>query len=567
MSYSQEETQFGIKNFRREYQSLVQSLSNLAPLTNLDNLNSPEVFNSRFKQLTAAIRHCFNAAGDIAIRDKRYLETFLSGYVNPIVSQVHTGVDVTAYTNFPAYNVNGSAITFPENRVMYNVSSLGELNNAACYVWVFVNGLKIDEALYTVMNTAYGVKCFIKSTAVTSTSEVNIVVNRIFNTSKDAAKITVAANATNSSFLIPVSQLGTFYHQKYLKVFVKRGNDPKLSYIEIPTANLTTEIDTTGTTVKVNVRNFPLVKNEVLHILNTVYYWKYSNTINLSASNEVELTELQDDGSYRPVPFSSIYDFDVFFNGMKLAPGTDFTIIKGGNDFSAFKLKLLFSKTATTLDRIDIFKNEAVVEDKDFIYVLNPDIGTHGILTSSSMTTLPMSKNLGQCYIAGKRVPYTKLDVKHKRFMTLNGVKGNKDVEYSLRIVSSLDIENVLNFLNTTTSEVDLVAEWIGFDTIVAKIKATMSPIVIDANYNKTFRLTYPTFIFFDVNSAAIEQFRAVAAAYMSGRIAGNLVIDMNQLTNPNYLPMNAISQMLVLDSNITQYTALLLDPNVLFPN
>jgi hypothetical protein len=566
MSYSQEETNFGIKNFRREFGGLVASLATLAPISNLESLSTPDTFNKRFKQLSDAVRHCFNAAGDIAIRDKRYLETFLSGYANPIVSQVFNGTDLDAFTNFPAYNVNGTPITFAESRVMYNVSSLGELNTAACYVWVFVDGIKQVETDYSILNTAYGVKCFIKSTRVTATSEVNIVVNRIFNTSKDASKITVTGSAKNSTYLIPVSQLGVFYHYKYIKVFVKRGNDPKLSYLEVPRENLVVELDTTGTTLKVNVRDWQLYKDEVLHIMNTVYYWKYNAVINLSVTNEVELTEVQTDGSYRPVPFSSIHDFDVFYGGYKLVPGKHYTIIKGGNNYSAFKLKLLFSANSSTTPRLEIFKNEAVTEDKDFIYVLNPNIGTSGVLTSSSMTTLPMSKNIGQCYIAGRRVGYDKLDVKHKRFMTLTGVIGNKDVEYSQRIVSSLDIENVLNFLNTTTSETDLVAEWIGFDVITAKLLATVPPIVVDAGYNKTIAERYTSYNHFDASTAAIEQFRMILNAYVAGTLVNGLVLDPNvSPQSTDFIPIDVVDKFLTIDGNFNQYASLVIDPNVIF--
>ena len=569
MAYSSEETNLGIKNFRREFSGLVQSLSQFNPISPQEPLNSPSTFNTRFSQLSAAIKHCFDAAGDIAIRDKRYLETFLTGYANPIVSQVYNGSDVTKYTNFPSYNINGTSITFPESRVMYNVSSLGELNNAACYVWVFVDGVKLADSDHTTLNTAYGVKCFIKATKVTATSEVNIVVNRIFNTSKNGVKATVATTANTTTFLMPVNQLGTFYHPKYIKLFVKRGSDPKLSYLEIPSSKVTSEIDTTGTTLKVTVSGFSLAKNEVVHILNTIYWWKSQTTMNLGVTNEVEMTELQADGSYRPVPFSTIYDFDVFFNGYKLIPGTHYTIIKGGNNYSTFKLKLLIGPSSpgvNTSDRVEIFKNEAVTEDKDFIYVLKENLGSYGILTSSDMTTLPMCKTIGQCYIGGKRVGYDKIDVKHKRFITLNGVKGNKDVEYSQRIVSTLDIANVMNFLNTTTSETDLVAEWIGFDTIIAKIQATMPPLALSATYNKTVIETLTTRSFFKPLTAAVEQFRAVVNAYNTGILVNGLVLDPNVTPqNTEFIPIDVVDKFLTLDPNIKQYSALIINPNAVF--
>ena len=70
------ETILGVGNFRRDLVGLVNEVAAM-PLIDprVESLSDPDTFNSRFKALALGLRHSFNAAGDVAIRDRRYLDT------------------------------------------------------------------------------------------------------------------------------------------------------------------------------------------------------------------------------------------------------------------------------------------------------------------------------------------------------------------------------------------------------------------------------------------------------------------------------------------------------------
>lgn len=569
MSYSDVETSLGIKNFRREYMGLVQASSVILPIDpTLEPLTDPKTFNTRFKRLGDAMRQCFSAAGDIAIRDKRYLETFLTGYANPIITVKQSYPDPYLYQNIPNFNTNGTPITFPENRVVYNVAGSSDLNFAAIYHWVFKNGILMNISDYSILNTAYGVKCFIKASLISANDKISIVINRIFNTSTAATTKSIGVGATNTTLIVPVSTLGTFYHHKYIKLFVKRGNDPKRSFIEIPRVNYSTEIDTTGGSIKVDIRNYQLNAGEVVHIMNAVYWWKYEAEGNtgLNFVNEVELSEKQADNvTYRPVPFLSVHDFDVFFNGRHLRAGKHYTIIKGGNEFSPFKIKLLFNPAPNEAYSLRIYKNEAVAEDKDFVYLNEDNIDDKGLVVAPDVTTLPLMSRLGHCFLADRHVSNEDLENKHRRMLIVKNATTRSSFEYRLRIVSSLDIENVLNFANSNLSEFDMVAEWFGMDEIKTRLKVTLPLIVVDPNiFNFENTFVGSGWEHYDVLTAAVEQFRVIADAYLNDSLARTLIIDTNIFNLPDY-PMNIVGNMMLLDSNMLQSNVMVLDSNVFF--
>ena len=109
------ETSLGQNNFRREYTGTVNTLTQIPSINpTLESLSDPKTFNTRFKQLSESIKFAYNAVGDIAIRDKRYLETFITGYTNPFISQSFKLPNPELQKNVNIYDPNGNPITFPE---------------------------------------------------------------------------------------------------------------------------------------------------------------------------------------------------------------------------------------------------------------------------------------------------------------------------------------------------------------------------------------------------------------------------------------------------------------------
>lgn len=568
MSYSDIEKSLGIKNFRKEYLGQVQSLSSFAPIDPvIEPLSNASTFNTRFKKLQEAMRHCFNAAGDIAIRDKRYLETFLAGYTNPLVTASYQYETPNVYKNVPTFNVSGVPIQFPEDRIVYNVANLGELNYTNCYHWVFKNGVLLEQTDYDIINTAYGVKCFVKASIVAANDAINIVVNRIYNLNPNSTSVQVSTGGLNSSFIVPVTSFGTFYHTKYLRVYVQRGTDPRTSYLEIPRANYTTEINTTGTSVKVDVRDWNLNPGEQIHIMNTVYWWKYEVTGNTGTdfSNEVELSELLEGGTYRPVPFMSIHDFDVFFNGHHLRPGVHYTIIKGGNEFSPYKLKLLFNPDQMTDYSWRIYKNESVAQDADFLFISEDTMDPKGLIETHAAATLPLMPRLGHCFLGDKYVSNQRLTQHSRRIMSVDNPETTDSFYYCLRVVSSLDIDNVLSFVNDNISEFDMITTWLGSDFITDKLRLNLDDVVDDPlKHGFTDSFTGGVWEHYDVLTAAVEQFRVIHDAYLANELDRELTIDPNTAFEQPY-PVNIVDDMLVLDSTMLQSEIMILDANTYF--
>lgn len=429
------ENSLGIKNYRKEWSGLVQQLTSV-PIINpkTDNLADVEVFNSRFQQLAQSIRHAFNAAGDIAIRDKRYLESFLTGYTNPLVSESYTYSEPQLYTNIPTFDLNGLAINFPEPRVMYNVSLLGSLSTTGVITWVFKNGLLLRPEHYTFMNTAYGVKCFVKATAVSVDDRIDIVVNRIFNPTpaNSIVRHTNNRDVSSTTILIPVENLGTFYHTDYLKLYLKIGNRYRL----IGEKYFLADLDVMGRQVKVTIKNFTMPLNSVVYVCNTIHY--YTNTVSGTGgtdwNRDIVLSE-NHSGDLRPVPFMTAYDFDIFYNGWKLEAGKHYSVLDGETLSGWPILRFHFTPPSGQEYTISIFKNEATL-NKDSLIFDSEELGEKGVVIRyDNMETIPFMARLGNCFVASKYVPNSWINVLQRNVLQINPTKLKAVKTYSIRLV------------------------------------------------------------------------------------------------------------------------------------
>ena len=571
----------GVKNFRRDLAGLVAPLAAMPPIDpRVEPLDDPDTFNKRFKMLAMGLRQAFNAAGDVAIRDKRYLDTFLKGYVNTINTTTVQADNWNRYVDITNFNRNGTPLTFPEKRVAIDIDAYSNFDFAAVYFWVFVDGImlepsyvrnseRVDAPEYNIVNTAFGVKCFIKASAVPAGATVSVVTNRIFNHNREYVTLRVPRTTVNSTYLVPIADLDTFYHHKYIKVYVKRyqSNTTHVTYYELPRDRYFTSTNTTGTTVKIDVIGFQLNQGETLLVMNTVNFWEFhaKGSTGATLNHEVELNEIQEDGSYLPIPFMGIEDFDVFFNGWHLTPGEHYTIIVG-NEITSYKLKLLFTPSAKDPWRLDVYHNEAVATDKDTIIVRQTNYNPKGLIPAGNFTSLPMTPALGHIWVNDKFYPNKEVSQKHRRIVYLGDKNDTtKRLSYVMRVVCTLDIEEVLSFVNDHISEFDLVGEWVGLDNIMSTVYSAY-PTIVNNVHNLTFNETYmATWEFFDANSAAVEQLRYIIKWYEDNDVAKPLILDSNRLLTEADYPLQLVGKMLTLDSNVRQSSALVINANTLF--
>lgn len=571
-SNSTADSLLGIKNFRKEYAGLMRASTNFAPINpNTEPLTDAGTYNGRFKSLSDGIRHCFNAVGDIAIRDKRYLESFLAGYVNPMISVERSYANPAAYQNYPTFNMNGQPVTFPEDRIMYDVSSLGEIDTNNCYVWVFKNGLLMWHEDYTMVNTAYGIKCFIKSSKIAANDKINVSVNRIYNTEGKYYTLPIASSGSGRTVTIPVSNLSTFYHPKYLRLMVKRGTHAKLSFIEIPTTKYTTEIDVTGTTLKIIIFDFPISAGEKLIVYNTIHWWKKEvkavAPANGSFDTFVETTNyVAATSDYHPVPYSSDHDFDVFFNGYHLILNRHYAIVRGGDGATVQGIKLFFIPAAGVEYTMQIYKNEASTGNADLVYATQETMNNKGVITVND-TSIPVMANLGHCFLADRYVIGTRLTTHHRKVFTIDESNTLDSFEYRARLVSGLDIDNVMYTIGDRLSESDMISSWMGFNAVVSNI-AGDRPLVNDLGilgFSGTYRPNNAWTIL-DASAHVLEKFNNVRVMHINGIAPGDMLIDSNLLISEHPAPLsNILDSDIVLDLNVEAYTEIMIDSNAVF--
>lgn len=435
-----------------------------------------------------------NASADVAVRDKKYLESFLAGYTNPIVSESFNYPNPQKYTDTPAFDVNGIPITFPEKRVMYSVSTMGTLSTTATLVWVFKNGLLLDESTYTILNTAYGIKCFMKASEVVANDDIDVVINRIYNPHNEKSRqiVKVPAATTMAAYIFPTNNFGVFYHMDYLRVYVKRG----VKYLLIPLECILKELDVTGTNVKINIIDFQLLSGDSIEVYNSIYFFKHIENRVTSISQpwkrDFILSETFDGDDLRLIPTGSSHDFDIFLDGYQLIPEVHFGLIDNSSRPTGFPiLRFYFDIPNNTRFNLRIYKNESVLRNKlnrTFIETLDDK----GLVVREQLTEhIPYMTNLGHCTIAGKYVPNKKLSHIQRNIIRVdNSVNAVKEFFYQTRIIYAYDIKELVDYTRTNINEYDQILNLVGTDFILEKVNndGAVEPIVVDNTYkNKTF--------------------------------------------------------------------------------
>ena len=480
------ETGLGINNFRREYQGQVNTLTRIPPINPvLEDLTKPETFNKRFKQVSEAQRHVFNAMGDIAIRDKRYLETFLTGYANPFVTQSFKYEYPDMRKNVNIYDLNGNPIKFPEDRIAYTIDNTGTVNFTSVHDWVFIDGVLAPKDAYTIVNTAYGLRCFIKATFIKSNTEVTVVLNRLFNTTGvNSTTINLTKDATTFSALFPVEKFGTFYDVRYLKALVKTATN---QHRTIPNRNINFELDLTGNTVRMDIVDYPLVNGETIVVLNCIVPSLTERTITTSSSSSWDtrfLLVTDKDRAYK-----SALDFDVFLDGYKLIPHKHFSVIEDGDTITANTSYLVLNcnrKSTQTNHKefkVQIFKNESVAYNDGADIAYTEKLDCSGLFVRPVETSkLPFMTRIGHCTIGGRYTPNKDVQTLQRSVIALNRSRNEyKDFAFQTRVVRTTDITAIMDHSQRNLSEFDLALQAVGEQHVLDNYRA-LHPCTTEVN-------------------------------------------------------------------------------------
>ena len=481
----------GVDNFRREYTGQVNILTRIPPLSPIiDDLTKPEPFNKRFKQLSEAIKYAWNAVGDIAIRDKRYLETFLTGYANPFVTQSFKLADPSLRKNVNIYDPNGTPITFPEDRIAYTLDYTGSVTFTSVFDWVFIDGVLAPKDQYTIINTAYGLRCFIKAQFIKPNTEVTVVLNRIFNTTKKyMTAINVTTPASTFSGLFPVDTFGTFYDIRYMKVYKENSS----GIVTIPDKNVKFELDVTGNTLRMDISGYPMVAGDKLVVGNCITPSVIEKTVDAVTIRErIALSFMAGLAFYK-----SALDFDVFLDGYKLIPHKHFSVIEDGdsamtrssylvlncdvkvNIVKEFKLQIFKNESVGYRDGADIAEQDEL--DCSFLYV-----------RPVSTSKLPFMTRIGHATTGGRYMPNNGVEALQRSVLKVDRQRNQrKEFTFQSRVVRTTDITAVMDHCQRNLSEFDLALAAVGETQVLENYRAA-NPCVDDENpLDKTIEETF----------------------------------------------------------------------------
>lgn len=546
-------------NFRKDLVGRAYELSKYSAIDGtIEKLSNPTTFNTRFKKIQESVISVVEAMADLASRDKKYLQTFFQGYANPIYTRTYKYSSKLAYLVTSYFSSNGTPVSFNEARIFYDYDDYGNLDTNDSYVYIFKNGILLDSANYEVYNTAYGLKGFIKSSAVLDNDEITIVINKKYNPTIKTFNKPITAAGTTTSFSVSVIDtvnLGIFYNTKYITLYIKKIGAS--NYIRIPKTNYTIAMDVTGNNLNISVQSYTLAVGDQILVTNTTSFWEYNSTITTLNTDCCVHPYFDLKSNSIPVPFESAYDFDVFYDNLKLIPEVHFNIAYSASPNVCDRLVLNFDVPGNQLHTVKIVKNEPAIVD-DFISIYKEELNEKGLEEFATDFKFPIMSKLGYCYINGRFVDNSHLKTRHRSLLEVTDVNVRTDFHYINKIVFNKEFDDILTNLESIPSEMDLVVEYMGLSNVITNLYSSL-PVITDI----------PQDDFITAKSATLRPnaaFWAMFYSYYTYKLTqnSNFILDANDsngIVDFNALGITSGN----LDANECSCQDILLDGNIVF--
>lgn len=498
-------------NFRRDLAGKAYQLSQYTNLnTTTDNRISNggggtydvTKINERFIKMQEAVRVCFDAIADIATRDSAFLPSFFQGFINPVYVKSTKYTDLSRQVFVNGFNSNGVSRTFPETRYVYSYPDLGDVTTQDYELKVFKNGILMKPEIYSgntvtlsgdyyVDNSAYGLKAYVKASAVTAADTITLVCNRVYNRTYNFYKKVFTANQANFNSFIDIGPyFPNFYDARYLKVFVKRVGEA--NYTTIQPSLCVIDANPSNGLIRVIVNSTAFNKDDTLLVLDTTAFWEYWGTGNSNVNGFIGSVKLTYNYQSEEIPvgFLSEKDFDVWFNGRHLIPTRDYILTPdmNGTKENGWKLDFLFKIPANTSYRVDITKNVPYLEGETTLVIKDQldEKGVEKILNNK----YPVMTGIGELYINGKFIDSNNLASGHDNVLIVNNITERQDYFYRINSPANESNNSVLDSHNGSVTEFDKITAIIGgIDEVINRLKANKTTIPLSSS-----TLTIPSF-------------------------------------------------------------------------
>jgi hypothetical protein len=473
-------------NFRRDLAGKVYQLSQYSALQPVADKNFDVTkMNERFIKLHNAVRVCFDAIADLASRDTTFLPSFFQGFVNPVYVKSVTYADKSLYKLVNGFNSNGTPVSFPEERIVYSFPDIGDITTEDYEYMMFQNGVFVDQSLYTVDNSAFGVKAYIKSAYVMNNDTWTLAVHRVFNRNYQMYKKVFSGTSNGLTEIIDVpANFPNFYDSRYLRVAVRSGSDQ--FYDVINPSKYSIVYDSANQKVCVVIdSSIKFAQFDTMIVFDCTSFWK--NTVyDTSSSSEVAppssiaLTQTLTSGEKVPVGIMFYRDLDIWFNGRHLIPGKHFVVSPGfsggASNNSQWYIDFLFTLPKNTSYRVDIVKNVPYIPGES-TYVYKEEIDPKGVEYIDS-NKFPVFSGMGEMYINGYFIDPKNITAAHKNVMLVNNVTDTNEFFFKMMPPVTNVTSSMLDEHMRRPTEFDQTVEALGgVGELIARLKVNRADI------------------------------------------------------------------------------------------
>jgi hypothetical protein len=468
-------------NYRRD---LLKRINELTLYRDIDGVtektSDPKVLNTRFRNLTQSMHSIFEAMADIASRDKKYLQTFFQGFVNPVYQKGYSYNLKSGYLTHQYFQSNGVPVSFASDdpRIYFDAGDYGDFKFNDVYEMVYRNGILMDQSQYDLYNTAYGLKLYIKDAFVSNNDQIDLTINKKFNPSITGWNylFTSSVSSFTTSFPVNDANTGQLYHQKHLLLYVKTAGSPFFTKVD---PNLYEFVmDMSGTVINLAVEK-AFGNNDRLLALNSTMYWEKrfptisgtTDCCTLPGSALVTSDNL-------PVPFISEWDFDIYLDGRKLIPLTHFRISRSIDCGSYDEVIFLFDIDPLVSKDIIIIKNEPAYPE-DMVLIKRDNLNVKGLEQYDPNAKFPIMPQLGTTFINGRFFNNTHQSAPHRSLLEISDVPVTNYFLYTMKVVTSSETDSILTELQALPSEMDLVVEYLGLSSVIANLYADLPDLTL----------------------------------------------------------------------------------------